>query len=70
MWKKGKTYFEDEFVVIGINALLLFDDLTRCGLLCPGLRAITGTLSNFWSSGSLACKKGETSIRKRMTGIY
>jgi len=46
--------FVDEFVVIGINALLLFDDLTRCGLLCPGLRAKTGTLSNRWSSGSLA----------------
>lgn len=48
------TYFVDEFVVIGINALLLLDDLTRCGLLCPGLRAKTGTLSNRWSSGSLA----------------
>jgi len=38
--------FVDAFVGTGINDLLLLADLTRFGLLCPGLRANTGTLSN------------------------
>jgi len=37
--------FEDEFVGTGINdLLLLLADLTRCGLLCPGLRANNGNI--------------------------